>query len=380
VVVVLGQPLQPLQGASDSRTGLYVTVFQPRRVFLRGRGRGVPDLLAEGGLAPALVREVRATVARGEQALLFLNRRGYAPVLLCPTCGWTEECPHCDRPMTYHQSRHMLLCHLCGHLGPVPAQCRETDCGNPDLQTVGLGVEQVEQAMAAALPEARLVRIDRDTTRRKGSLERKLDAINHGEADVIIGTQMVVKGHHFPRVTLVGVVAADGGLYSADFRARERLFQQVLQVAGRAGRAERPGRVWVQTFHPDHAVFAPLRRHDYAAFADMELAERNAAGLPPYAPLALLRAEGADADGPRAFLEQAREAGYGRGVSGVHFLGPAPAPVERLQGQYRAQLLVSAPNRATLHRALTGWAPQLEALPGAREVRWSLDVDPADLF
>jgi primosomal protein N' (replication factor Y) len=225
-----------------------------------------------------------------------------------------------------------------------------------------------------------VVRIDRDTTQRKGSLERKLDAINRGEADVIIGTQMVVKGHHFPRVTLVGVVAADGGLYSADFRARERLFQQVLQVAGRAGRAEHPGRVWVQTFHPDHPVFPPLRRHDYAAFAASELAERNAAGLPPYAPLVLLRAEAPEADGPRAFLEQARDAGDAQGVPGVRFLGPAPAPVERLQGQYRAQLLISAPNRTKLHRALTGWAPALEGLPDARRVRWSLDVDPADLF
>ncbi len=191
---------------------------------------------------------------------------------------------------------------------------------------------------------------------------------------------MVAKGHHFPGVTLVGVVAADGGLYSADFRARERLFQQVLQVAGRAGRAERLGRVWVQTFHPEHPVFELLRAHDYRAFAEAELAERRAAGLPPFVPLALLRAEGSDPDGPNRFLARARERGLARGVAGVRFLGPAPAPVERLEGRHRAQLLVAGPDRATLHRALAPWALALEGLEAGPGLRWSLDVDPADLF
>lgn len=385
VPVVLGTATPSLESLHNAERGRYRRLHLPERAG----GADLPEVglidmrgvTEDGGLAPALLREVAATVERGEQALLFLNRRGYAPVLLCPSCGWTRECPHCDRPMTFHRGRRLLLCHLCGHHAPVPPQCPEAHCGNPDLQTVGQGVEQVEQALARHLPEARVVRVDRDTTQRKGSLEAKLDAIQSGQAQVIVGTQMVVKGHHFPGVTLVGVVAADGGLYSADFRARERLFQQVLQVAGRAGRAERPGRVWVQTHHPEHALFGPLRTHDYAAFAGMELAERRAALLPPFAPLALLRAEAATPEAAQAFLEAARDLGRKQGgTDGARFLGPAPAPVERLEGRHRAQLLVTAADRKALHRSLAPWAPALEGLRAARSVRWSLDVDPADLF
>ncbi|MEF8793243.1 primosomal protein N' [Thiohalorhabdus sp.] len=384
VPVVLGSATPSLESLYNADRGRYRRLHLPDRaggaslpqvglIDMRGVG-------AEGGLAPALLREIAAVAERGEQALLFLNRRGYAPVLMCPSCGWTRECPHCDRPLTLHQSRRMLLCHMCGHSSAIPVQCQQPDCGNPDLQTMGVGVEQLENALAARLPDVRRVRVDRDTTSRKGALEAKLDAIAEGRAQVVVGTQMVVKGHHFPGVTLVGVVAADGGLYSADFRARERLFQQILQVAGRAGRAERPGRVWVQTYHPDHPMFEHFKAHDYAAFAAEELEERRAACLPPFAPLALLRAEAPDADAPRAFLEQARDLGEGLGVDGVAFLGPAPAPVERLQGLYRAQLLVTGPDRTRLHRALGPWAPALEGIRAGQGLRWSLDVDPGDLF
>jgi len=384
VPVVLGSATPSLESLHNARQGR----FQRLRLPERAGGARLPEVRlidmrgvsAAGGLAPGLLREIAATAERGEQALLFLNRRGYAPMLLCPTCGWTQDCPHCDRPMTYHQGRRMLLCHLCGHSRGVPPQCPQADCGNPDLQTMGLGVEQLENALADHLPEVRRVRVDRDTTARKGALEAKLDEVAEGRAQVVVGTQMVVKGHHFPGVTLVGVVAADGGLFSADFRARERLFQQILQVAGRAGRAERPGTVWVQTYHPDHPMFAHLKAHDYAAFAAEELAERQAALLPPFAPLALVRAEAPESDAARAFLEAARELGEGLGVDGVAFLGPAPAPVERLQGLYRAQLLVTAPDRTRLHRALGPWAPALEGIRTKPGVRWSLDVDPADLF
>ena len=384
VPVVLGSATPSLESLYNAERGRYRRLHLPERAG----GASLPEVglidmrgvSAEGGLAPGLLREIAATVARGEQALLFLNRRGYAPALLCPSCGWSQDCPHCDRPMTYHQGRRMLLCHLCGHSRGVPVQCPEADCGNPDLQTVGLGVEQLERTLAAELLEARMVRVDRDTTSRKGALEAKLDDIAAGRAQVVVGTQMVVKGHHFPGVTLVGVVAADGGLYSGDFRARERLFQQILQVAGRAGRAERPGQVWVQTYHPDHPMFAHLKAHDYAAFAAEELAERRAAMLPPFAPLALLRAEAPDADAARAFLEQARDLGEAQAVPEVLFLGPAPAPLERLQGLSRAQLLVTAPDRNRLHRALGPWAPALEDIRTRPGLRWSLDVDPGDLF
>lgn len=383
IPVVLGSATPSLESLANVEGGRYRRLRLPRRTGSAGLPElGLIDLrgkAVEGGLSPPLLQELRETVERGEQALLFLNRRGYAPVLLCPACGWTQQCPHCDRPLTYHQRRWMLLCHLCGHNRAVPAQCPESSCGNPDLQTAGLGVEQVERTLERHLPDVRRIRVDRDTTRRKGALEAKLEEIAAGRAQVVIGTQMVVKGHHFPEVTLVGVLDPDSGLYSADFRARERLFQQILQVAGRAGRAERPGRVRVQTHHPDHSLFGPLRAHDYPSFAVEELSERRAAGLPPYAPLALVRAEAGEAEEAHAFLDRAREQGEDLGTAGVRFLGPAPAPVERQQGLYRAQLLVTAERRSPLHRALAGLAPRLESIP-ADGVRWSLDVDPGDLF
>lgn len=384
VPVVLGTATPSLESLHNARQGRYRHLRLPRRAgeaqlpeitLLDMRGRA-----ASGGLSETLLRELDTVTGRGEQALLFLNRRGFAPAVLCPSCGWTRDCPHCDRAMTLHQRRRLLLCHFCGLTAPVPHQCGNAECGNPDLQTVGLGVEQVEEVLGERLGERTRVRVDRDTTARKGALEDKLARVRSGEAELVVGTQMLVKGHHFPGVTLVAVVSADSGLYSADFRARERVFQQILQVAGRAGRAERPGRVWVQTYAPDHPVFQPLKAHDYAAFAEAELAERRAAGLPPFYPLALVRAEAGDEAAAHHFLEAARDRGEAFGVAGVRFLGPAPAPLERLRGQYRAQLLVTAEERAALHRALTPWAPQLEALPEARAVRWSLDVDPQDLF
>jgi primosomal protein N' (replication factor Y) len=384
VPVVLGTATPSLESLHNARQGRYGHLRLPRRAgeaqlpeitLLDMRGRA-----ENGGLSETLLRELEAVAGRGEQALLFLNRRGFAPAVLCPSCGWTRDCPHCDRAMTLHQGRRLLLCHFCGLTAPVPHQCGNAECGNPDLQTVGLGVEQVETVLAERLGSLARVRVDRDTTGRKGALEDKLARVRSGEADLVVGTQMLVKGHHFPGVTLVAVVAADSGLYSADFRARERVFQQILQVAGRAGRAERPGRVWVQTYAPDHPVFEPLKDHDYRRFAEAELAERRAAGLPPYYPLALVRAEAGEEAAANRFLEAARDRGEALGVSGVRFLGPAPAPLERLRGQYRAQLLVTAEERTALHRALTPWAPQLETLPEGRAVRWSLDVDPQDLF
>jgi primosomal protein N' (replication factor Y) len=245
---------------------------------------------------------------------------------------------------------------------------------------MGLGTERVENALQEHFPEARIVRIDRDTTRRKGAMQALLEQVHAGEADILLGTQMLAKGHHFPDVTLVGLLDADYGLYSADFRASERMGQLILQVAGRAGRAERPGEVLIQTHHPENPLLAQLAEHDYPGFAETLLKERAQAELPPYASLALLRAEAIDSRAALDFLQTARDCAGATGAAQLLLLGPVPAPMERRAGRYRAQLLLQSADRQTLQRFLPQWLSRIEQLPAARKVRWSIDVDPLEMF
>ncbi len=315
---------------------------------------------------------------QGHQVLLFLNRRGYAPTMLCHHCGSVAGCQRCDVHMTYHKQREVLLCHHCGAERRPEKSC--PSCGGADLIAVGHGTERVAQMLKEVFPQTGILRIDRDSTRRKGAMQNMLDAIQSGGAGILIGTQMLAKGHHFPNVTLVGVVDADSGLFGADFRSSERMAQLIMQVAGRAGRAECPGTVLIQTHHPDHHLLRSLIEHGYRQFAQNALLERREADLPPYSRLALLRAEATGRDAPNNFLDEARAVALKFADDGNKIFGPVAAPIERRAGRYRGQLLVQAHSRSTLQHMLSPWIQQLERLRSARKVRWSLDVDPQDML
>ncbi len=334
------------------------------------------------GLTGPLIEAIRKRIVRKEQSLIFLNRRGFAPVLYCTACSWIAQCPRCDAKLTTHKQSGSLQCHHCGHRAPAPTMCPV--CQKLSLINLGEGTQRIEETLSALFPDAAVLRIDRDVTRRKGHLEARLNCIREGGADILVGTQLLTKGHDFPNVTLVGVVNADQGLYSMDFRAPEHLFQQIIQVAGRAGRADKPGEVLVQTWNPHHPYFELLRDHDYSWFAHLALAERRAAHFPPYHYLALLRAESTRARVAIEFLNLARrQAGVvlrKNKPDQVHVLDPVPAPMERRAGRYRAQLLVSAAHRTPLHRFLAAWLKRIDKLPQTKKVRWSIDVDPVDMY
>jgi primosomal protein N' (replication factor Y) len=380
IPVVLGSATPSLESLRNAALGRYRTLRLPARaggaahpavelVDLRGR-----KLTA--GLSEELLQAIAETLQAERQALVFLNRRGYATTLICHECGWMAGCRRCDARMTLHLARDRLCCHHCGSERRPESRC--PDCGGEDLRPLGQGTERLEAALAERFGEVGMVRIDRDTTRRRGSLDAKLAAVHGGQARLLVGTQMLAKGHHFPEVTLVGVVNADAGLFGTDFRAAERVAQQIVQVVGRAGRASHPGRVLVQTHHPEHPLLRALVRDGYHAFATAALEERRLAQLPPWSHLALLRAEAVDATAPQAFLDAARQA-LPPG-DGIEVLGPVPAPMARRGGRQRAQLLLQAERREPLQRLLDRWVPELERLPSARRVRWSLDVDPIELF
>jgi len=381
VPVVLGSATPSLESLHNVRQGRYQHLLLARRAAgTRPPALEVVDLRGrrfDDGLSARLLEAVAANLAAGEQTLLFLNRRGFAPVLLCHACGWVADCVRCDAHLVYHRSGARLRCHHCGAERRVPVSCPE--CRAADLRAVGLGTQKVADALARHFPRARIARMDRDSVRRKGALEGVLADIERGAADIVVGTQMLAKGHHFPNVTLVGIVDADAGLFSVDFRASERMAQLVVQVSGRAGRGERAGRVLIQTHHPAHPLLRALIRHGYAHFAGAALAERGAARLPPFTALALLRAEARSRGAGHAFLEEAAQLARGMRMEGVSLLGPVPAPMERRAGRYRAQLLLEAEERAALHRLLAAWTPALEALRSGRRVRWALDVDPQDM-
>ncbi len=330
------------------------------------------------GMAETLLSKIKQHLDKQGQVLLFINRRGFAPLLMCHDCGWTTTCLRCDAHMTYHKRRNQLHCHHCGSQRPAPEKCEP--CGSTNILAIGAGTERIEHFLQDYFPDTKVNRIDRDTTRNKGSLEAKLRQAHSGETGILVGTQMLAKGHDFPNLTLVAILDTDQALFSADFRASEHLAQLITQVSGRAGRAEKPGEVAIQTHHPDHPLLQTLLHKGYPAFAEAALQEREAAGLPPMKHLVMLRCESVDVTAAQAFLDQATECARQAEIKQVDLFGPIPAPMERRAGRYRYQLMLQASQRKELHRLVSWWVPQLQQLPAARKVRWSVDVDPYDTF
>jgi len=388
--VLLGSATPSLESWQHAQQGRYRRLLLPQRI-----GGGAlpavrmldmtalprpPGGAAPSALAPALQQAIEQRIARGEQSLLFLNRRGYAPVLFCGACGWKSGCPHCSAWRVFHKADRTLRCHHCGFSERVPRAC--PDCGNLDIAPIGRGTEKLEEQIMQSLPTARVARIDADSTRAKGALQARLTSVHAGEIDVLVGTQMIAKGHDFRGVTLVAAVNPDAALFASDFRAAERLFALLMQAAGRAGRdAGQAARseMWIQTWHPRHPLYAALKAHDFDAFARGQLQERRAAGLPPFSSLALLRAEARSAEAAGAFLREAAQlAAQLPGSDRVRLYPPVPPPVSRVANVERVQMLVESGSRVALQRLLALWLPQLQALRSAHKavLRWAVDVDP----
>ncbi|AZR32625.1 primosomal protein N' [Xanthomonas vasicola] len=392
VPVILGSATPSLESLHNAYSGRYQHLRLSRRAGEarppRVRVLDVRKRPLKDGLSPEVLAGIGATLARGEQVLVFKNRRGYAPVLLCHDCGWTAACQRCSTPlhqtpMTVHAGGRRLQCHHCGARQPAPLACPA--CASLALQPQGIGTERLEERLTEAFPDFPVVRIDRSTTQRRDALETQLARLGT-DAGILVGTQILAKGHDLPRLTMVVVVGIDEGLFSADFRAAEKLSQQLIQVAGRAGRADRPGEVWLQTHHPEHPLLQTLVNGGYHAFVDAELQQREAAGFPPFAHLALFRAEAKDVAAANQFLLAVRgltsadPSTQSPAFAAVECYGPMPAPMPRRAGFQRTQLLLSAQQRSALHRLLDTQLPAIYALPQARRVRWSLDVDPIDLY
>jgi primosomal protein N' (replication factor Y) len=379
IPVLLGSATPSLETLHNALSGRYELVRLPQRAGNarppRVRVIDVRKRILTHGLSKDVLDAIEQCLARGEQALVFKNRRGYAPALLCHDCGWSAKCKRCDAPMTVHGAGRTLICHHCGARGHRPLSC--PDCASLGLQPQGFGTERLEEALAERFPAAVLIRIDRETTRRRGALEKHLKEFGNASG-ILVGTQMLAKGHDLPRLTLVAVVGVDEGLFSADFRAGERLAQLLIQVAGRAGRAELPGEVLLQTHHPEHPLLTTLLVGGYPAVAALALAEREAAGFPPFTHLAMLRAEALLEGDVQTFLREARE--LMQLVANVEATAPMPAPMARRAGKARGQLLLTTTQRPALQSSLSQWVPRLYELKSARKVRWSIDVDPVDLY
>ncbi|OOG51332.1 primosomal protein N' [Rhodanobacter sp. C01] len=380
VPVLLGSGTPSLESLANAEAGRYRTLhLRARPGAIRPPQVQIIDMRAqrlEHGMSPALLTAVADTLARSEQALVFRNRRGYAPVLLCHSCGWHAQCPRCERPLTLHAGRRQLLCHHCDYQTRMPAAC--PTCGATELKPQGQGTERLEEALITQFPQVPVLRVDRETTRRRDAFEQLLATLKDDQPAILVGTQMLAKGHDLPNLTLVAIVGVDEGLHSVDFRAGERLAQLVVQVAGRAGRARKPGRVLLQTHQPEHPLLRGLLAQGYAAAARELLAERRQIQLPPYSHQVLLRAEAPLREHVDAFLVDANAALPINDQ--LQIAGPMPAPMPLRAGRHRAQLLLEAGSRSTLHGMLRRWQLALIALPSARRVRWSLDVDPIDLY
>ena len=379
IPVMLGSATPALESLHNVAAGRFRKLSLPRRA-----AHALPPTLrlidlreesVRAGLSTTASTSIERHLAADGQVLVYINRRGYAPTLACKACGWVAPCADCDARMTVHLAAQRLRCHHCGADRPLPRQC--TVCGY-ELRTVGQGTERVEETLAQMFPQAPIARLDRDVVRHAHELEAVVGRVASGEARILVGTQMVTKGHDFPNVTLVVVLNADQGLFSTDFRAAERLAQTIVQVAGRAGRGDRPGEVLIQTEYPEHPLLRGLLAAGYDGFAETALRERREAAWPPFMRLAAVRASGTAPEAATEFLAAARRAA--RPPSNLRVLGPAPAAMARRAGRHHAQLLVESTDRGALHRFLDAWLPEVEALPEARKVRWALDVDPLELF
>ncbi len=386
IPVVLGSATPSLETWWQAEQGRYTRLTLTRRAVAeavlpsvrlidleeeRRRGRASVE-----GLAGPLIAALKTRVERGEQSLVFLNRRGYAPILSCDACGWVAGCPRCSAYAVLHKPERALRCHHCGWESRIPKSCPE--CGNIDIAPMGRGTQRVEETLASVVPGARVLRIDADSTRRKGSAQALFSDVHAGEVDILVGTQMIAKGHDFRRVTLVGVLNADTALFSHDFRASERLFAQLTQVSGRAGRAGLPGEVMIQTRYPRHALYQALSRQDYVGFANSTLAERRDARLPPFVYQAMLRAEGRTLDAALKFLEEAAAAfGPLPGAERVTVYDAVPLTIVKVFNVHRAQLLLESASRAALQASLRAWQPALRSLKGV--LRWNVEVDPLDV-
>ena len=382
VPIVLGSATPSLESWHAADTGRYRRVELANRAVAASLPKVRPvDIRRErlqNGVSEHLLRAIEARLQRGEQSLVFLNRRGYAPVLSCPSCGWVSKCPHCTANMVLHLADKRLRCHHCSFESGIPVAC--PDCGNQDIQPFGRGTQRLEETLGERFPDARVLRVDRDAARTRSQWDALLEQIGRGDADILVGTQMMAKGHDFPKLTFVGVLNADSSLFAADFRAPERLFQQLMQVGGRAGRGELPGEVMVQTQYPEHPLYQCLARHDFARYAALQLEERKTARFPPFAANALLCANAPELALALDWLRQAREAALPFAQAfGVQVFDAVPRRMVRLARRERAQLLVEAPGRPALQAFLTAWSRLLWALKPARELRWHLDVDPAEV-
>ena len=380
VPIILGSATPSLESLDNVAQGRYAKLILPQRPgAARAPRMALVDLRKhanEQGLSQPAMQAIERHLAAGGQVIVFLNRRGYAPCLFCNACGWVAPCAHCDARMTLHRRAEQLRCHHCGATAAVPLTCGS--CLQP-LNPVGQGTERVEETLVRLFPDAPLARLDRDTASGRGAMETVLERVLSGEARILVGTQMLTKGHHFPEVSLVVILDADQGLFASDFRATERLAQTITQVAGRAGRAARPGEVMIQTQFPEHPLLTRLIAEGYEGFAAAALEERREASWPPYSRLALLRAEAKDNGGLNGFLRAAADLGHQVGDAAVKVSGPATALMARRADHFRAHVLIETAARPALQRFLARWLPQVEALPGPTGLRWSIDVDPLEV-
>ncbi len=380
IPIILGSATPSLESMFNARNNKY----QMLRLSQRAGGAEKPliqliDIRAQKlneGLSDALVKNIELEVQNNKQVLLFLNRRGFTPTILCHDCGWTAQCTRCDARLTYHSRHNILRCHHCGSEQAMIHNCFE--CNSKELHHYGQGTEKLESVLKELFPNYNIARIDRDTTRRKGSLEKTLIEINSGKVQIMIGTQMLAKGHHFPNVTLVGIIESDQGLFGADFRTAERLSQLILQVSGRAGRAESRGKVLIQTHHPDNPIMQLIVKQDYQLISENLLSERQVTQFPPYSYLAILRAEATETNAAMDYLLDV--AGKTTKTEGCSLLGPMPAPMEKRAGRYRAQLIINAMQREHLHFWITQNFSQITHSKLVRKVRWSIDIDPQEVL